>query len=684
MKHKLILALFSLLIVIVANAQNVGIGTTTPKNKLEINSAIANNSGLRLTQLAGQSDSAGYAVQLINGNFITAGGITADASGIIYVSDFNGNKIYKVTSSGTSTPFVTTGLNKPFGMAFDPSGNLYVCDNGTNSILKISAAGVVVPFASGFVGPTYIVYYANNLYVSNSSSNSISVVSLAGVVKPLTTTATFSFPEGLVFDANGLLYVANNGSGIITKINIATGASATFATVAGQPGSLIFDASGNLLVGADALYSINPGGVITKIIASPAFSYGLYADKTGVVYGVAGGLFKLAQYFNTFLSVNNSGDLVLVPNPVYVSSGNSEIDDNNTINGNDVINGNTKTNGNDTILGNLLVNRNATIIGNTTSNGNDTTNGNLVINGTVDNGNGNLFVPVLNVTNLAFIKSLSVSGSIATPTLTANQIYMGTDGGGATITSSANAAISIGTNATASGTYSTAMGHNVSTNNIKGAFTIGDSDPENTGVTLSAVTDQFVARFWNGYYLLTSNNTTRTGVKLNGGDNSWSAISDSTKKEKIIPVDGEDFLNKISKFKLSTWNYKGQDPKTFRHYGPMAQDFHNAFGKDALGTIGCDTLINQQDFLGVSFIAIQALEKRTQKIEELQKKNTALQQQVDKQQQDNLAMKEQMHQQIDTQQQQIQTLLNSVASLNKQVQALADKTNNQNTVAVNK
>jgi hypothetical protein len=43
----------------------------------------------------------------------------------------------------------------------------------------------------------------------------------------------------------------------------------------------------------------------------------------------------------------------------------------------------------------------------------------------------------------------------------------------------------------------------------------------------------------------------------------------------------------------------------------MAQDFFAAFGKDKYGTIGCDTLINQQDFLGVNFVAVQALEKRS-------------------------------------------------------------------------
>ena len=65
-----------------------------------------------------------------------------------------------------------------------------------------------------------------------------------------------------------------------------------------------------------------------------------------------------------------------------------------------------------------------------------------------------------------------------------------------------------------------------------------------------------------------------------------------------------------------------QDSKTFRHYGTMAYDFYAAFGKYKYGSIGNDSPINSADFAGVSFIAIQALEKRTQEID-LLKKNTS-------------------------------------------------------------
>ncbi len=171
--------------------------------------------------------------------------------------------------------------------------------------------------------------------------------------------------------------------------------------------------------------------------------------------------------------------------------------------------------------------------------------------------------------------------------------------------------------ATASGEYSTAMGSLVTTNGMRGSFIIGDyGSGRNNNVYYNDNPDQMQMVFAGGYRLYTG--TSASGVLMNGGDNSWSSISDSTKKEKKLLVNGEDVLNKIAKFKLYTWNYKGQDSKKFRHYGPMAQDFHNAFGKDAIGTIGNDTLINQQDFLGVSFIAIQALEKRTEVIQSQQ------------------------------------------------------------------
>ena len=60
---------------------------------------------------------------------------------------------------------------------------------------------------------------------------------------------------------------------------------------------------------------------------------------------------------------------------------------------------------------------------------------------------------------------------------------------------------------------------------------------------------------------------------------------------------------------VQSWNYIGHDPKEFRHYGPVAQDFFAAFGHDDIGTIGSPTTINSGDMQGILMIAVQALEK---------------------------------------------------------------------------
>jgi hypothetical protein len=83
---------------------------------------------------------------------------------------------------------------------------------------------------------------------------------------------------------------------------------------------------------------------------------------------------------------------------------------------------------------------------------------------------------------------------------------------------------------------------------------------------------------------------------------------------------------------LTSWNYIGHDPKQFRHYGPVAQEFFGAFGHDAVGTIGNSTTINSGDMEGILMVGVQALEKRTrqennllqQTIETLRAENTEL------------------------------------------------------------
>jgi hypothetical protein len=199
-------------------------------------------------------------------------------------------------------------------------------------------------------------------------------------------------------------------------------------------------------------------------------------------------------------------------------------------------------------------------------------------------------------------------------------------------TASGEYSTAMGSTTTASSGASTAMGSSVSTNNHWGSFIIGDYKLPNVGVDLNSSDNQFLARFSGGYALYT-NSGCSIGAWLKPNENSWTVLSDSAEKENFTRVDGEALLAQLRHMRLGTWNYKGQDPSLYRHYGPMAQEFHAAFGHDGIGVAGDDTTINQADLDGVSMTAIQALEKRTaelkEKTAELQQKTAELKRKAD-------------------------------------------------------
>ncbi len=79
-------------------------------------------------------------------------------------------------------------------------------------------------------------------------------------------------------------------------------------------------------------------------------------------------------------------------------------------------------------------------------------------------------------------------------------------------------------------------------------------------------------------------------------------ISDKSKKENFADVDTRDILRKVEALPITTWNFKDSDP-TVRRMGPMAQDFHAAFGLNGAD----DKTISLVDGQGVALAAIQGL-----------------------------------------------------------------------------
>lgn len=86
----------------------------------------------------------------------------------------------------------------------------------------------------------------------------------------------------------------------------------------------------------------------------------------------------------------------------------------------------------------------------------------------------------------------------------------------------------------------------------------------------------------------------------------WYVFSDKTAKAEFAPVDVRDILRRLATVPVETWTYRTQESSA-RHIGPMAQDFHAAFGVGE-----DDRYISTVDASGVALAAIQGLSQLLQ------------------------------------------------------------------------
>jgi hypothetical protein len=123
------------------------------------------------------------------------------------------------------------------------------------------------------------------------------------------------------------------------------------------------------------------------------------------------------------------------------------------------------------------------------------------------------------------------------------------------------------------------------------------------GDFISTGNNQFLIHANGGVGINKNNPATALDVNGTVTGTGFSQSSDRNLKEKFVPVNPVEVLAKVAALPVSRWSFKTDS--SVQHVGPMAQDFHAAFG---VGTD--DKHIATVDADGVALAAIQGLNQK--------------------------------------------------------------------------
>jgi len=274
---------------------NVGIGTTTPASKLDVNSEIIGASGIRLSNMPANNN-------MTIANNLTVSSypefIATDKFGNVFVTQSAPtNLITKITPTGTvTTGWATTGGN-PRGIVFDSYGNIYTPNSNTNTVTKITPSGVTTTYATltaGFKTPRGIVIDAsNNLFTVNYNTNDITKIT---GLETFTTFGNISTNSNcIVMDSSGNLYTTSGATNTIIKTTQA-GVSTTFATLGNNAGRLAIDSNDNIYCASGSvsgiIYKITSVGVVTTFATLDNFGSHIFIDNNNTLYVSSSNLAK--------------------------------------------------------------------------------------------------------------------------------------------------------------------------------------------------------------------------------------------------------------------------------------------------------------------------------------------------------------------------------------------------------
>ena len=294
--------------------------------RIDPNGAIATVAG---TGVKGSSGDGGPATAA---QLATPRNVVVDAAGNLYISEFDGHRIRRVSPDGKISTAAGTGvagfqgdgaaatsaqLNSPAGLAVDGFGSLYIADSQNNRVRKILPGGIISTVAGGSGGlatpHAVAVDGSGTVYVADSTSTEVCAYTSAGKAIQFAggwfrdfqgdggpaAQAELTNVLDLVIDPSGNVFLADDVR--VRKVdlqgNIRTvagdgyyhavgdGGNATDAVLR-QPSAVVLDRSGNLFIadtGTQRVRQVLPSGTIATLAGVGVPVWGLALEQVPAV-----------------------------------------------------------------------------------------------------------------------------------------------------------------------------------------------------------------------------------------------------------------------------------------------------------------------------------------------------------------------------------------------------------------
>ncbi|MEQ1947862.1 MAG: hypothetical protein ABL995_11775 [Bryobacteraceae bacterium] len=208
--------------------------------------------------------------------------LIAGPDGALWFTEFTGNKIGRITTSGTITEFnVPTPSSTPTGIASGPDGALWFSEQTANKIGRLTTAGVFSEFPLPVAASTPLQIIPGPdgaMWFTEQAGNKIGRISMSGAITEFTIPTTGGNPNGLTVGVDGNLWFTEQAANKVGRLTLSgtftefpLNASASPVTiVAGPDGNLWFVERGPGKIGR-----ITTSGTITEFtIPTPSLQLG--------------------------------------------------------------------------------------------------------------------------------------------------------------------------------------------------------------------------------------------------------------------------------------------------------------------------------------------------------------------------------------------------------------------------